>query len=48
MLSLLSMKNDIVDKLRDHLTQGVDTECDVVYLLAEIRKVLDELESTDM
>jgi hypothetical protein len=42
MLSLLSMKNDIVDKLRDHLTQGVDTECDVVYLLAEIRKVLDE------
>lgn len=36
------MKNDIIRKLHDHLDAGIETECEVVYLLAEIRKVLDE------
>jgi hypothetical protein len=45
-LPLLSTKKDIVEKLRHHLTHGVDTECDVVYLLTEIRKVLDEDDPT--
>ena len=30
------MKNDIIVKLRDHLNDGIDSECEVVYLLAEI------------
>ena len=40
------MKNDIVGKLRNHLNQGIDSECGVVYLLAEIRKILDEDDPT--
>ena len=36
------MTKDIVRKLRDHLEDGVDTECKVVYLLAEIRKILEQ------
>ena len=35
------MHNDIIRKLRDHLELPLDTECSVVYLLAEIRKVLE-------
>jgi hypothetical protein len=34
------MKKDIIDKLRDLLAGSVDSECTVVYMLAEIRKVL--------
>ncbi len=36
------MKHDIVKKLRAHLAQPVNTECGVVYLLAEIRKILEK------
>ncbi len=35
------MTKDIVSKLRDHLSRPLDTECAVVYLLAEVRKLLD-------
>jgi hypothetical protein len=35
------MKNDIAGKLRDHLNAGIGSECGVVYLLAEIRKILE-------
>jgi hypothetical protein len=40
------MRNDIVGKLERHLARGVDTECAVVYLLAEIRKVLHDDDPT--
>ncbi len=33
------MQNAIVEKLRQHLTEPVDTECKVVYLLCELRKL---------
>jgi hypothetical protein len=36
------MKSAIVEKLRQHLSAPVDTECKVVYLLCEIRKLLDK------
>src|SRR2546426_10116453 len=36
------MIKDITEKLRKHLAGGVRTECRVVYLLAEIRKILEE------
>src|SRR6266478_3404586 len=36
------MDNDIVNKLRKHLSDPVDTECKVVYLLCEVRKLLDK------
>jgi len=39
------MTNDIVEKLRRFLAQPVDSECKVVYLLAEIRKLLDFYDS---
>lgn len=35
------MTRDIVSKLDEHLSKGVGTECEVVYLLAEIRKLLE-------
>jgi hypothetical protein len=35
------MTKDIIGKLRDHLAGPVDTECAVVYLLAEVRKILE-------
>jgi hypothetical protein len=35
------MTKDIVSKLRVHLSKPVDTECAVVYLLAEVRKLLE-------
>jgi hypothetical protein len=35
------MTKDIMGKLRDHLGRQVDTECAVVYLLAEVRKILE-------
>jgi len=35
------MKDAIVEKLREHLAGPVDTECKVVYLLCEVRKLLD-------
>ena len=35
------MTKDIVGKLRNHLAQRIDTECAVVYLLAEVRKLLE-------
>ena len=34
------MKDDIVAKLKTHLSVPVDTECAVVYLLVEVRKLL--------
>ena len=36
------MKEDIVEKLRKHLSAPVDDECRVVYLLVQIRKVLED------
>ena len=38
----LAMTNDIIEKLRKHLAGGVRTECRVVYLLAAIRKTLED------
>lgn len=35
------MTKDMVSKLHLHLEKPVDTECSVVYLLAEVRKLLD-------
>lgn len=35
------MQHSIVAKLREHLEDGIDTEPEVVYLLCEIRKLLD-------
>jgi len=35
------MKPDIVAKLQMHLQGGIDSECRVVYLLVEIRKLLE-------
>jgi len=35
------MTKDIAAKLRKHLAGAVDTECAVVYLLAEVRKILE-------
>src|ERR1017187_804388 len=36
------MENSIIRKLSDHLREGIDTECEVVYLLCEVRKLLDK------
>ena len=36
------MTDAIVEKLRLHLSGPVDTECKVIYLLCEIRKLLDK------
>lgn len=36
------MRNAIVEKLRGHLAGPIDTECEVVYLLCEVRKLLDQ------
>src|SRR5438093_11678842 len=38
----LAMTNDIIEKLRKRLAGGVRTECRVVYLLAAIRKTLED------
>ncbi len=35
------MEHSIVRKLRDHLSLRIKTECAVVYLLAQVRKLLD-------
>src|SRR5213594_2479644 len=37
-----AMTKDIISKIRKHLENPVDTECAVVYLLAEVRKVIDD------
>jgi hypothetical protein len=34
-------QRDIIEKLREHLAGPVDTECKAVYLLCEVRKLLD-------
>src|ERR1043166_6149156 len=36
------MKDQIVEKLRSVLADGVDSECKVVYILCETRKLLDK------
>src|SRR5262245_50672197 len=36
------MVKDIISKLREHLSASVNTECRAVYLLAEVRKVIDD------
>jgi hypothetical protein len=36
------MRNAIVEKLRKHLAGSMGTECEVVYLLCEIRKLFDK------
>src|SRR5207253_9831572 len=36
------MTNEIIKKLRKHLVGGVRTECRVGYLLAKIRKILED------
>ena len=38
----IAMTKDIISKIRKHLENPVDTECAVVYLLAEVRKVIDD------
>jgi tetratricopeptide (TPR) repeat protein len=35
------MKDDIVEKPREHLSDDIETECKVVYLLCEIRKPME-------
>jgi hypothetical protein len=39
------MKNEIVIKLNRHLASGIEREADVVYVLAEIRKLFEHLRS---
>ena len=36
------MRDHIVDKLRKHLSAPIDTECAVVYFLAQVRKILEK------
>lgn len=36
------MTKDIIQKIRKHLEKPVDTECGVVYLLAQVRKVVED------
>lgn len=36
------MKDDIVEKLHAHLSDDIDTECKVVYLLCEVRKLMEK------
>lgn len=37
------MTKSIIEKLRRHLAESIDTECKVVYLLCEVRKLLDKV-----
>jgi hypothetical protein len=37
----MTVTKDIVSKLRDHLSNPVDSECTVVYLLSAVRKLLE-------
>jgi len=41
------MKNEIVEKLRAELGRGIETEAQVVYLLVEIRKLIEHSEHRD-
>jgi hypothetical protein len=41
-MQLLTMRDQIVEKLRAVLSDGVDSECKVVYLLCECRKLMDK------
>jgi hypothetical protein len=41
------VQDAILRKLAEHLRLGIKTECQVVYLLAEIRKLLDREEDKD-
>jgi hypothetical protein len=36
------MRDDIIEKLRSHLEEGIAQEKDVVYLLAQVRKILEK------
>ncbi len=36
------MRDDIVHKLADTMASGIDSECKVVYLLCEVRKLLEK------
>jgi hypothetical protein len=36
------MKDAIIEKLREVLSSGMDSECKVVYVLCEARKLLDK------
>jgi hypothetical protein len=40
------MKRDLTAKLRDHLASSIDSERDVVYLAAEVRKLLERDDPT--
>ena len=40
------MKHDIVRKLQKHLSDPMTTECVAVYLLVEVRKILEESKLT--
>jgi hypothetical protein len=44
---LSSVRNDIIEKLKKLLSEGIRRESDVVYLLVEIRKLLDRNEYAD-
>lgn len=41
------MLSEIVDKLREHLSNPVDTEASVVYLMVEVRKAIDRQKATN-
>ena len=36
------MKNDILEKIKNHINNGIQREADVVYLMVEVRKVIDQ------
>jgi len=41
------MKDDLLIKLRNALTQPITRECEALYIMVEIRKVLDHLKKQD-
>ncbi len=41
------MRDDIVEKLRQELANGIQTEAQVVYLLVELRKLIEQSEEQD-
>lgn len=43
---MIGMTRDLTNKLRDHLAAPIDSECAVVYLMAEVRKLLERDDKT--
>ncbi|MDR3764390.1 MAG: hypothetical protein P4M01_09870 [Acidobacteriota bacterium] len=42
------MKDQIVEKLRKVLSEGINSECQVVYILCELRKLMDKYQLNTM